>query len=342
MTIELETPLYRELAAFQRGDRQAAGRAYDLLINHPSHSLARLMPALKVMLTLDNEDLQVIAAVKLGGLGEDASPLLNDLKELALKQIRPQSFAAATSLGCIPGAPSLEGLIEIGECWAKTPEMREGILYHLLPSFVQHGEAMRPFLKRFEAAIGPCFSADDQGSAIIARNEMKKAYYRLGLFNSWENAQAKLPASPALERRGELLDPTPERLPATEGLVAKRTMTANLGGDAMLFGVEVYNPTTGERLDKPVVALSFLRMPSNWTFEETFTMLASLIRAKFDLPADDAVWLDYNPPHSDRNPYPHPTTFQVDMVFFDECGRYGVPNFSLVRSISAVVKEARG
>lgn len=342
MALELEKPLYRELAAFRRGDPDAATRAHKLLINHTSHSLTQLMPALQAMLKLDNEELQVLAAGKLALLGKDASPALDDLKELALKQIVPKSVAAATALASIPGERTLEGLIEIGECWAKNPEMREEIIHHLLPFFIRHGEAMRPFLKRFQAAIGPCFSADNEDEARLARSEMKRAYHSLGLFKAWDHEEVKLPASPALELRGELVDPTPEQLPAAEGLIAQRTIRAILDDHVMSVILEIYHPCTGPLLTRPVVVLVFEGRPFEWTFEQTFAMLASLIKEKFDLPADETVWLDHNPPHSERNSFSCPETYRVDMVFFDDCNRYGLPQVNPVRSIEAVISDAQG
>lgn len=342
MTIELEKPLYRELTAFQRGDATAAGRAYTLLINHPANTLRQLMPALRSMLKLQNEDLQVLAAVKLTGLGEEASPALDDLKQLALKMIKPQSLAAIHALGSIPGEESLKGLIEVAQAWTTNPEMHEEIIHHLIPTFACHGEAMRPFLRSFQAAIAPCFSSADRLIAELSRTELQRAYYRLGLINKWDNVEPKLPASPALEKRGELLVPTPERLTPTAGIVLKRTITAILDEDPVSVDVEIHHPTVGPELTKPVVALTFESGPAEWTFEETFVMLASLIRAKFDLPAEDTVWLDHNPPHSQRNAFPYPETWRVDMVFFDDYGRYNLPTLSPVRSILAVVREARG
>jgi hypothetical protein len=337
MSPDLEKSLYLDLAAFKRGDPHAAERAYKSLIMKPPQTLWRMTAALQSMLTLNHEDLQIVAAVKLAGLGRDAAHAVPDLERVALALTPPASLAAASALGWIPGDPSLEALVRIGERWAHTEEMRDEVVHHLLPAFSRHGQSVRPFLKKMQAAVAPCFSVDDRDAALAARDEMKRAYFVANLFNAWDRAEATLPASPALEKRGELVDPSPEKLPEKLGLVRRGSLRAILDDHVMNVAVEIHNPGPQVQIKKPVVVLSFDSLPFEWTCEETFVVLASLARDKFELPGDDTVWIDHVLEKSPRSPDGHPRTFCVDLVYLDDERIYALPLITQVQSVGSVL-----
>ena len=344
---DIETPILRALASLSRGERGAEQKACTILLNASTRSLAPLVPVLRSILALDNQDLLFVTAKALGELGQRAETAIDDLKALALRKTFPASLAAAHALGKIPGEGSLEAIIEIGERWARDKSMREPIAEILVPAFLGHSSASAPFIQRLDAVLRPCFEDNDPASAEETHhnqhNQREETPPVEITIPSWDLSALSLPNTTNLNRNGVLENPERECVLTTVGAVLHREISVVLDGHSLPLGVEIHTTPSSQGNVQPIVVLEMRAAPpSGWSLNDTLSTLTSLVREKFDLPADETIWLEHMPANTETNFAPFEKTFRVDLIYFEMLGRYGLPMYAGVPSVQSVVEERSG
>ncbi len=299
---------------------------------------------LRSILALEHQDLLVVTSDRLGELGHRAEAAVDDLKALALRKTVPASLAAVRALGKIPGEGVLEAFIEIVERWGRDKSMREPIADILVPAFLNHTSAIAPFIQRLDAVLRPCFDeAELAATDTTHRNhppERKETHPTELHIPTWDLSALSLPNTPNLDRTGILANAERESLPSEVGAVLRREIGVSLDGHSLPLSVEIHTaPSSSGNLQR-VIALELRRAPpSGWTLDDTLSTVTSLVREKFDLPAEETIWLDHTPANSDGTIAPFEKTFRVDMIYFEMLGRYGLPRYTGVRSLQSVVEE---
>lgn len=342
---DIETPLLRALASHQRGETKAEEEACTTLRDAPTESLAPLVPVLlRSILKLDNQDLLVVTANRLGELGHRADAVVEDLKALALRKTFPASLAAVEALGRIPGEAVLEAFIEIGEWWACDRSMWEPIADILVPAFLKHPSATAPFIQRLDVVLSPSFEEAELAATDTTQrkqsNEHEEARPAEVPVSSWDLSALLLPNTPNLDRTGILENPERESLPSEVGAVLRREIWVSLDDCSLPITVDIHTAAASNGNLQRVVALELQAAPpSGWTLDDTLSTITSLVREKFDLPADETIWLDHTPANKETNIAPFEKTFQVDLIYFDMLGRYGLPRYTGVLSVQSVVEE---
>ena len=344
---DIETPLLRALADLQRGEPEAGKKACAILLDAPTRLLPPLVPVLRSILTLDDQDLLSVAAKRLGDIGQRAETAIGDLKALALRKAFPASLAAVEALGKIPGEGVLEAFIEIGERWARDKSMREPIADFLVPAFLDHTSAIAPFIQRLDAVLRPCFDdealaavEDAQGNQPHGHEEALPAEIPTP---SLDLSALSLPNTPDLNRNGILDDPERESLPSEVGAVHRREIGVSLDGHSLPITVEIHSTASSSGNIQAVVVLELRgASPSGWPLDDILSTLTSLVREKFDLPADETIWLEHTPATTETNFAPFAKTFRVDLTYFEMQGRYSLPRYTGVPSVQSVVDEISG
>jgi hypothetical protein len=343
---DIETPLLQALASLKRGESGAEEKASTVLVGASPCSLAPLVPLLRSILALDNQDLLLVTAKRLGELGQRAEVAMEELKALALRMTLPASLAAVEALGKIPGEGVLEAFIEIGERWGRDKSMRVPIADILVPAFLNHPSSIAPFIQRLDTVLRPCFDeaelADTDTTERNQSPEPKEARPAELPVSSWDLNALSLPNTPNLDRNGILENPERESLP-TEAGIFHREIGMSLDGCSLPIGVDIHTTASSSGNLQRVVALELRgASPSGWTLNDTLSTVTSLVREKFDLPAEETIWLDHTPGNTDENIAPFEKTFRVDMIYFDMLGRYGKPRYTGVVSVQSVVEEISG
>lgn len=144
----LESTLLRNLAAAQKGDADASSRVYDTLKQLDPDRHADLFPTVRRLLTLNDPDVQMAAAIFIGSLREAAEPAVPDLVELAKKDEELKG-PCVCSLVQIPGERSAQALADLFVSGAETDATEA---YMILSALRSRASDMVEHLPRIEVA----------------------------------------------------------------------------------------------------------------------------------------------------------------------------------------------
>jgi hypothetical protein len=166
----LELTLLRNLAAAQTGDAEATSRVYETLKQLDPDEHADLFPTVRKLLTLENRDVQMSAAIFIGSLRNAAEPAIPDLVELA-KADKSLRGACVSSLSQIPGEESAEALADLFVAGTETGYMEE---FMLLSALRARAGDMVDHLPRIEAAAKR-FKGESADAVSYFLNEIREA-----------------------------------------------------------------------------------------------------------------------------------------------------------------------
>jgi hypothetical protein len=157
----LEGQLLRHLAAFQRGNQDAARLVFNLVMKPTNRPLPdAMLPVLRQMLGVDNQDIQIAATVGLASMKQRAQAALPDLRELALSNHAASAEAAVCAIGAIPGSDAVAALLEVLEhCKASVDQERASVV---VETCANRASDFQEHVERLASAVKEIFAGDEE------------------------------------------------------------------------------------------------------------------------------------------------------------------------------------